>query len=172
MQPCFSAKLLWRFWLYSACGGQILNGYTAAGSGLKGRLPEHRCKAAGNQEEEVNLDLSHRLQNKTGNLHANNQSTENKQTVDWNTDATKTYQINTEIKFYFGFVCWCISFFSFFLPHCFLVKKRLPLLTSAQSCRFILGPGPVSSVERCGCQAYAPALCSLTQPPLLLTCSL
>lgn len=43
--------------------------------------------------------------------------------------------------------------------------KRLPLLTSAQPCRFILGPVPVSSVEHCGCQAYPPALCSLPHPP-------
>lgn len=40
----------------SAGCGQILNRYAAAGSGLKGRLSEHRCKAAGNQEEEVILD--------------------------------------------------------------------------------------------------------------------
>lgn len=53
-----------------ACGGQTLDGY--AGSGLEGRLHEHRCKAAGNQGEGGNSDLSHRLQNKTGNLHANN----------------------------------------------------------------------------------------------------
>lgn len=66
----------------SACCGQILN-----------RLrTEHRCKAAGNQEEEADLDLSHGLQKKTGHLHANNlrnkESPEKRawQTMDWNTD--------------------------------------------------------------------------------------
>lgn len=89
----------------SACHGQILNRYAAAGSGLKGRLAEHRCKAAGNQEEEVKLDLSHGLQNKTGNLHSNDlrnkESTEKRarQTMDRDSDASKTYQIKTEIKF-------------------------------------------------------------------------
>lgn len=147
----------------SACWGQILNRYTAAGSARKGSRPEHRCKAAGNQEEDVHLGLKHKQQNKTGNVHAKNlgnkESTEKEawQTMDRNSDATKTYQMNMEIKFCFGLVCWCISryssylyilrgfllsaslhlsifFFFFFLPHCFLVKKGChfsPLLSLA-----------------------------------------